>query len=54
MEEAHKNHLLTKYPQLSEKIIVWNVDDPYHLPAGSDRRILREIKERVGELSASL
>lgn len=54
MEEAHKNNLLTNHPQLSEKIIVWNIDDPYHLPAGSDRRILREIKEKVKELSASL
>lgn len=54
MEEEHKNHLLAKYPQLSEKITVWNVDDPYHLPAGSDRRILREIKEKLRELSTSL
>ena len=54
MKEEHRNYLLKEYPQLSEKMIVWEVDDPYLLPAGSDRRILKEIKEKVRELSASL
>jgi len=54
MEEGHKNHLINKHPHLEEKITVWNIDDPYFLPAGSDRRILKEIQENVRELSASL
>lgn len=54
MKEEHRGYLLKGCPQLSEKILVWNIDDPYLLPAGSDRRILKEIKEKVRELSASL
>ena len=54
MEEEHKNHLIHKHPHLKEKIIIWNIDDPYFLPTGSDRRILKEIEENVRELSASL
>ena len=54
MEEGHKNHLINTHPHLEEKITVWNIDDPYFLPTGSDRRILKEIQENVRELSASL
>lgn len=54
MKEEHKRHILQGYPQLNEKIIVWDIDDPYLLPAGSDRRILKEIIEKVRELSISL
>ena len=54
MEEEHKSHILKEHPQLEEKILVWNIDDPYLLPAGSDRRVLKEIKEKVRELCASL
>ena len=54
MEEEHKNHLINMHPHLKEKITVWNIDDPYFLPAGSDRKILKEIEENVRELSASL
>ena len=54
MEEQNKNHIIHKRPPLKDRIIVWNIDDPYFLPTGSDRRILREIEENVKELSASL
>jgi len=54
MEEEHKNHIVHKHSHLKEKIIIWNIDDPYFLPTGSDRRILKEIDENVRELSASL
>ncbi|MFQ6064147.1 MAG: low molecular weight phosphatase family protein [Candidatus Bathyarchaeia archaeon] len=54
MKNEHRDHLLKYYPQVSEKILVWNIDDPYFLPAGSDRRILKEIREKVKELSAGL
>jgi protein-tyrosine phosphatase len=54
MKEEHRDHLVKEYPQLSEKILVWDIDDPLFLPAGSDRKILREIKEKVRELADSL
>ncbi len=53
MKEEHRHHLVKEHPPLSDKMIVWDIDDPYLLPAGSDRRILEEIKEKVRELSAS-
>ncbi|NIP67589.1 hypothetical protein GWM83_05425, partial [Candidatus Bathyarchaeota archaeon] len=54
MKEEHKRHLLARHPQLSERIIVWDIDDPLFLPEGYDRKIMEEIKEKVSELSASL
>ena len=54
MKEEHRDYLLKEHPQLIEKILVWDIDDPYFLPAGSDRRILKEIEEKVRELSAAL
>ena len=54
MKEEHRDYLLKEYPQLNEKILVWDIDDPYFLPAVSDRRILKEIKEKVRGLSASV
>jgi len=54
MAEEHNKHIINTHPYLKEKIIIWNIDDPYFLPAGTDRRILKEIQENVRELSASL
>ena len=54
MKEEHRHYLVKEYPQLNEKILVWNIDDPYLLPAGSDKRILKEIEEKVRELSTRL
>ena len=54
MKEHHKNEILQRHPQVKDKILVWDIDDPIYLPAGSDREVLQEIKRRVEELAESI
>jgi len=54
MKEHQKNEILQRHPQVKDKILVWDVDDPIYLPAGSDREVLQEIKRRVEELAESI
>ena len=54
MKEYHKNEILQRHPQVNGKILVWDIDDPIYLPAGSDREVLQEIKRRVEELAESI
>jgi len=54
MKERHKHEILQEYPQVKGKIRVWDIDDPIHLPNGSDREVLQEIKKKVAELAESI
>jgi len=54
MEQRHKNAIFSKCPQCEDKIIVWNVEDPYFLPPEYGEKIYQQIKEKVIELTNSL
>jgi len=54
MKEHHKNEILQRHPQVKDKILIWDIDDPIYLPAGSDREVLQKIKKRVEELAESI
>jgi protein-tyrosine-phosphatase len=54
MEPRHKEIVLGKCPECSDKIVVWNIADPYFLPQGYAQRIFELIKQRVKELADSL
>jgi protein-tyrosine-phosphatase len=54
METRHKRVILSKCPEYAEKIIVWNIDDPYFLPPGHAEKIFRQIRQKVKELAISL
>lgn len=54
MKEHHKNEILQRHPQIKDKILVWDIDDPIYLPAGSDREVVQKIKRRVEELAESV
>jgi len=54
MKQNHKNELLKRYPQLEDRIQVWDIDDPIYLPYGSDKKIFEEIKRKVLELAESI
>jgi len=32
MEQRHKDYVLSKCPECENRIIVWNVEDPYSMP----------------------
>jgi len=54
MKQRHKEAILNKCPQCSDKIIVWNINDPYFLPHGHAEKIFKQIKDKVSELAHSL
>ena len=54
MKQDHKNELLIRYPQMEDRIQVWNIDDSIHLPYVSDKKIFEEIKQKVLELATSI
>jgi protein-tyrosine-phosphatase len=54
MKQNHKNEILRQYPQMEDRIEVWDIDDPINLPNGSDREVFEEIKKKVSELAKSI
>ena len=54
MKQNHRNEILRRYPQMEDRIEVWNIDDPIYLPYGSDEEVFEEIKRKVLELAESI
>lgn len=54
MKPRHKDAVLSKCPECADKIVVWNIDDPYFLPHGHAEKIFRQIRQKVRELAVSL
>lgn len=54
MEPKHTPIILSKCPKCADKIVVWNIDDPYFLPHGHAEKIFRQIRDKVLELANSL
>jgi len=54
MEPRHKDAILSKCPECKNKIVVWNIDDPYFLPQRYTEEIFKQIKDKVAELVNSL
>jgi protein-tyrosine-phosphatase len=54
MKETHKDAILQRYPQVKEKITIWDIDDPIYLPPGADEEVFNEIKQRAEELATSI
>ena len=51
MENAHKNAVLTKCPECKNRVIVWNVKDPYFMKWEDAKNIYDNIKGRVTDLA---
>jgi protein-tyrosine phosphatase len=54
MEKRHKDMISTKCQECQNRIIVWNVEDPYLLQGEAIKRIYEQIKQKVAELADSL
>lgn len=54
MESRHRDIILKKCPECINKIVLWNIEDPYFLPKGFTEKIFRKIKAKVIELANSL
>lgn len=54
MEQRHKDMVLSRCPDCENKIVVWNIEDPYFLPREYAEKIYKQIKEKVTGLAKSL
>jgi len=54
MEEGHRDYVLSLCPECRDKVVVWNVRDPYFLDKEDAWRIYEHIKEKVTQLGKSL
>ena len=53
MEKRHKDIVISKCPECADKIVVWNIHDPYFRPQDTEK-IFNQIKKKVKELANSL
>ena len=54
MEQQHKFGVLKQCPQCEDKIVVWDIADPYYLSMQESEKIFRDIKCKVKELVKNL
>jgi len=51
MKPRHRDAVLDKCPECADKIVVWNVEDPYFLPRGRAEDIFNQIREKIVRLA---
>jgi protein-tyrosine phosphatase len=54
MKTEHKDAVLSMCPECVDRVVVWDIDDPYFLPHGYSKKIFDQIKEKVARLVNSL
>ena len=54
MEPRHKVAVLSKCPECENRVVVWNISDPYFAPNEYTEKIFKQIREKVKELADSL
>ena len=54
METKHEKVILSRCPECADKIVVWNIHDPYKLPVKQAERIFDQIRQKTKELADSL
>jgi protein-tyrosine-phosphatase len=53
MEEEHRDYVLSLCPECKDKVVVWNVRDPYFLDREDAWKVYEQIREKVAELAKS-
>jgi len=54
MESTHRDAVLSRCPECTDKTLVWNIQDPYFLPEEYGEKIYEQIRQKVKELAQSL
>lgn len=54
MEKGHRDYLLSMCPECADKIVVWNVKDPYFMERENAWKMYEQIKGKVTQLAKSL
>ncbi|MGD8565879.1 MAG: hypothetical protein PVF96_05985 [Candidatus Bathyarchaeota archaeon] len=47
METSHRDAVLSECPECTDKILVWDLEDPYFLPKDSAEKIFDQIKMKA-------
>jgi protein-tyrosine-phosphatase len=53
MEDRHRDYVLSLCPECKDKIVVWNIKDPYFMDKEDAWKVYEQIKEKVTELAKS-
>ena len=53
MEDRHRDYVLKLCPECKDKIVVWNVKDPYFMDRENAWKVYEQIRENVVELAKS-
>jgi protein-tyrosine phosphatase len=51
MEQIHKDAVLVRYAECKDRVVVWNIRDPYFLQGDAAKNVYDHIKVRVAELA---
>jgi len=51
MEDRHRDYVLNLCPECKDKIVVWNVKDPYFMDRENAWKVYEQIREKVTELA---
>jgi protein-tyrosine phosphatase len=54
MQRGHKDVILDKCPECKDRIVVWNIEDPYFMSHEGAEQVYRQIEEKVKQLAKSL
>jgi len=54
MEEGHRDYVLSLCPECRDKVVVWNVRDPYFMDKEYAWKVYEQIREKVAELAKPL
>jgi len=53
MESKHRDYVLSLCPECRDKVVVWNVRDPYFMDREDAWQVYEQIREKVAELAKS-
>jgi protein-tyrosine-phosphatase len=54
MEDRHRDYVLSLCLECGDKVVVWNVRDPYFMDKEDAWKVYEQIREKVTELAKSL
>ncbi len=53
MEQKHKDAVMIKCPECKNRVVVWNIEDPYFLQGDAAKNVYDEIKAKIAEMAKS-
>jgi protein-tyrosine phosphatase len=53
MEQRHRDAVLIKCPECKNRVVVWNIEDPYFLQGEIAKNVYDQVRARVAELAES-